>query len=55
MAKKKKKKSRRPSKPPRADKLPGPIKYKKPTGDPEPSLLEVASMRNKKKITMKPR
>ena len=48
-------KSRRSSKPPRADKLPGPVKYKKPTGDPEPSLLEVASMRRKKKVVKKPR
>ena len=48
-------KNTRSSKPPRADKMPGPIKYKKPTGDPEPSLLEVASMRRKKKVVKKPR
>ncbi len=49
------KKTKRTSKPPRADKMPGPIKYKKPTGDPEPSMLEIASMRKTKKITRKPR
>ena len=30
---------------PRPDKLPGPIKYKKPTGDNKPSMLEIASGR----------
>jgi hypothetical protein len=35
--------------------MPGPIKYKKATGDSEPSMLEIASMRKKKKITNKPR
>lgn len=49
------KKTKRKSKPPRPDKMPGPIKYKKPTGDPEPSMLQIASMREKKKITKKPR
>ena len=42
------------SQPPRPDKMPGPIKYKKPTGDAEPSMLDIASMRKKKKITKKP-
>ena len=56
MAKKQAKKSAKPkSRPPRPDKMPGPIKYKKPTGDAEPSALEIASMRKKKKITKKPR
>ena len=50
-----KKKTKRQSQPPRPDKMPGPIKYKKPTGDAEPSTLEIASMRKKKKITKKPR
>jgi hypothetical protein len=48
-------KAQRKSKPPRPDKMPGPIKYKKPTGDPEPSMLEIASMRAKKTVTRKPR
>ena len=56
MAKKQAKKRAKPkSRPPRPDKMPGPIKYKKPTGDAEPSTLEIASMRKKKKITKKPR
>jgi hypothetical protein len=56
MAKKKAKKSTKPkSRPPRPDKMPGPIKYKKPLGDAEPSMLEIASMREKKKVTKKPR
>jgi hypothetical protein len=56
MAKKQAKKSAKPkSRPPRPDKMPGPIKYKKATGDSEPSMLEIASMRKKKKITKKPR
>jgi len=54
MAKTKTKANQRPQ-PPRPDKLPGPIKYKKATGDSEPSMLEIASMRKKKKITKKPR
>ena len=41
--------------PPRPDKMPGPIKYKKATGDSEPSMLEIASMRKMKKITSKRR
>jgi hypothetical protein len=61
MAKKKankktaKKNTNRKSQPPRPDKMPGEVKYKKPTGDSEPSMLEVASMRKPKKITKKPR
>ena len=56
MAKKSaKKNAKRKSEPPPPDKMPGPIKYKKPTGDPEPSMLDIASMRKKKKITKKPR
>ncbi len=55
-----KKQAKRKSQPPRPDKMPGPIKYKKATGDSEPSMLEVASMRKPKKIkpkkiTKKPR
>src|SRR6267154_6440974 len=43
------KKSAKPkSRPPRPDKMPGPIQYKKATGDSEPSMLEIASMRKKK-------
>ncbi len=49
MAKKKKTMSA----PPRPDKMPGPVRYKKPTGDSEPSKLEIASMRKTKKITKK--
>ena len=55
MAKAKKKKINRRSLPPRPDKMPGPIKYKKATGDSEPSMLEIASMRKMKKITSKRR
>jgi hypothetical protein len=56
MAKKQAKKRAKPkSRPPRPDKMPGPIKYKKATGDSEPSMLEIASMRKKKKIAKKPR
>ena len=56
MAKKKAKKSaKRKSGPPPPDKMPGPIKYKKATGDSEPSMLDIASMRKKQKITKKPR
>jgi len=56
MAKKQAKKNARlKSRPPRPDKMPGPIKFKKATGDSEPSMLEIASMRKKKKITKKPR
>ena len=55
MGKKQAKKRAKPkSQPPRPDKMPGPIRYKKPTGDSEPSMLEIASMRKKKKITKKP-
>ena len=43
------------SKPPRADKMPGPIKYKKPTGDAEPSMLEIASLRANKRTVKKRR
>jgi hypothetical protein len=53
MAKAKKKITRQ-SQPPRPDKMPGPIKYKKATGDSEPSMLEVASMRKPKTVTKKP-
>ena len=49
------KKSAKPKSLPRPDKMPGPIKYKKPTGDAELSTLEIASMRKKKKITKKTR
>ena len=49
------KQSTKKSRPPRPDKMPGPIKYKKATGDAEPSMLEIASMRKKKKVTKKPR
>ena len=56
MAKKSAKKNvKRKSQPPRPDKMPGPIRYKKPTGDSEPSALDIASMRKKKTITKKPR
>ena len=55
MAKKKAKKSTKPKLLPRPDKMPGPIKYKKPTGDAEPSMLEIASIRKPKRITKKPR
>jgi hypothetical protein len=56
MAKKQAKKRAKPkSRPPRPDKMPGPIKYKTATGDAEPSMLEIASMRKKKKVTKKPR
>jgi hypothetical protein len=60
MAKKKAKKktkenTRRKSRPPRPDKMPGPIRFKKPMGDSEPSMLEVASMRKPKTVTKKPR
>ena len=49
MAKNKAQKSAKPkSRPPRPDKMPRPIKYKKATGDSEPSMLEIASMRKKK-------
>ena len=41
-------KRRKKSKPPRPDKMPGPIKYKKPTGDKELSLLEIATGRAEK-------
>jgi hypothetical protein len=47
--------TKRTSQPPRPDKMPGPIKYKKATGDSEPSMLEIASMRKTKKIVEKPR
>ena len=50
-----KKKTKPKSQPPRPDKMPGPIKYKKATGDSEPSMLEIASMRKPRKITKKPR
>ena len=50
-----KNKAKQTSRPPRPDKMPGPIKYKKPTGDAEPSMLEIASMRKPRKITKKPR
>jgi len=50
-----KKQAKRKSQPLRPDKMPGPIKYKKAMGDPEPSMLEIASMRKPKKITKKPR
>ena len=43
------------SQPPRPDKMPGPVKYKKATGDSEPGMLEIASMRKPRKITTKPR
>jgi len=56
MAKKQAKKRAKPkSRPPPPDKMPGPIKYKKPAGDAEPSTLEIASMRKKKKTMKKPR
>ena len=55
MAKRKAKKRAKPkSRPPRPDKMPGPLKYKMPTGDAEPSMLEIASMRKKKKIIKLP-
>jgi hypothetical protein len=55
-AKKNTKKITKPkSQPPRPDKMPGPIKYKKAVGDSEPSMLEIASMRKQKTITKKPR
>ncbi|MEI8151602.1 MAG: hypothetical protein WCG92_08385 [Hyphomicrobiales bacterium] len=38
---------------PRPDKMVGPVKYKRPTGDAEPSMLEIASMRKKKKVVKK--
>ena len=41
------------SKPPRPDKLPGPIEYKKPLGKTEPSMLEIASTPAKRKETKK--
>jgi hypothetical protein len=50
-----KKTAKRKSQPPRPDKMPGPIKYKEATGDSEPSMLEVASMRKPKKTTEEPR
>jgi hypothetical protein len=53
--KKVKKTTDRKSQPPRPDRMPGRVKYKKPTGDSEPSMLEIASMRKKKKATKKPR
>ena len=52
--KKVKKNAKRKSQPPRPDKMPGPLKYKKAMGDSEPSMLEIASMRQKKKVTKKP-